>query len=111
MCPAASVFSQHSPREALDHIYDSVTQLNLALVDSVVCGPILTITITHSTHQDKIKHIIVDICNTAACSRGSVHLSGVLVLNKVDMTYRCDDPPTFRDASHLKHIKQFLDNV
>lgn len=63
MCPAASVFSQHSLREALDHIYDSVPQLNLALVDSVVCGPILTITITitHSTHQDKIKpvHIII----------------------------------------------------
>ena len=58
MCPAASVFSQHSPREALDHIYDSVTQLNRALVDSVVCGPILTITITHSTHQDKIKPVL-----------------------------------------------------
>ena len=44
MCPAASVFC-------------------FLLVDSVVCGPILTITIlitiTHSTHQDKIKALYI----------------------------------------------------
>ena len=96
MCPAASVFSQHSLREALDHIYDSVPQLNLALVDSVVCGPILTITIlitiTHSTHQDKIKALYILLYLQHCClQQRECPLSVFLKALKYILLYICVD--------------------